>query len=226
VGGHALALALNCLRKISFYDRQIRQGHWHAGAGYTLHRFSKYTFGYCGFGNIGRAAAKLAGQLGCRMIAYDPYAKDEVFAEAGVTRVSFDELLAQSDLISIHAPLSKATFHLFSKDQFARMKRGVIIINTSRGGLINQDDLMDALDEGIVAAAGLDVNEHEPLTDLSDRLLTYDTVVITPHSATESVEYFATLQERAARTAVSVLKGELPGNVINREAILKIRNQK
>jgi D-3-phosphoglycerate dehydrogenase len=226
VGGHALALALDCLRKITYYDRQIRRGNWHPRSGYILRRYSAYTFGYCGFGNIGRAAAKFASQLGCRLIAYDPCVEDEVFAAAGVTRVNFDELLAQSDLISIHAPLTKTTYHLFSKEQFNMMKPGVIIINTSRGGLVCQEDLMDAIDRGIVAAAGLDVNEQEPLTDLGSRLLSYDTVVLTPHSATESLEYFATLQEKVARTAVAVLRGDLPGNTVNREAILRWRNQK
>ena len=91
--------------------------------------------------------------------------------------------------------------------------------------MVNQEHLMDALDAGIVAAAGLDVNEHEPLTDLEDRLFSYDTVIITPHSATESVEYFETVQERAARTAVAVLNGDLPNTTINREAIRKHRRR-
>lgn len=225
VGGHAFALALNCLRKISFYDRQIRQGIWNSGAGYTIHRYSSLTFGYCGFGNIGRAAAKFAGQLGCRRIAYDPFVSDAVFAEEGVERVGFDELLARSDMLSIHTPLVESTFHMFSKEQFDKMKRGIVIVNTSRGGLVDQEALLDAIDDGIVIAAGLDVNEYEPLTDTANRIFRYDTVTITPHCAAESVEYFDTLQERVALTAVAVLRGELPKNVINREAILSYRRE-
>jgi phosphoglycerate dehydrogenase-like enzyme len=114
---------------------------------------------------------------------------------------------------------------MISRDEFTKMKPGMVLVNTSRGGVVNQGHLMDAIDAGIVSAAGLDVNEHEPLTDLDDRLLGYDTVVITPHCAAESVEYFATLQERAARTAVAVLRGELPQNVINRNAILEYRSR-
>ena len=225
VASHAFALALDCLRKMTYYDRQIRRGCWHAGSGYTIHRLSQYTFGFCGFGNIGRTTAKMAGMLGCRLIAYDPYVSEEAFSTAGVTRVSFDELLVWSDVLSIHMPLSNVTRHMFSKEQFKRMKPGMIIINTSRGGIIHQYDLLDAIDDGIVSAAGLDVNEHEPITDLNDRILQYDTVVITPHSASESTEYFNTVQERAARTAVAVLKGQLPDNVINREAISKCVNK-
>jgi D-3-phosphoglycerate dehydrogenase / 2-oxoglutarate reductase len=225
VAGHAFALALNCARKITYYDRHIRSGRWHAGSGYSIHRYSEYTYGFCGFGNIARATAKYAANLNCKRIAYDPYIKDETFEQAGVTRVGFDELLSQSDIISVHAPLRADTYHMFSKEQFAKMKPGMIIVNTARGGVIDQDALMDALDAGIVAAAGLDVNEHEPLTDLNNRLFQYDSVVITPHSATESEEYFKTLQERAARTAIAVLKGELPCNVINRDAILRMRKQ-
>lgn len=225
VAGHAFALALNCARKITYYDRHIRSGRWQAGSGYPLHRYSEYTYGFCGFGNIARATAKYAANLNCKRIAYDPYIKDEIFEQAGVTRVGFDELLAQSDILSVHAPLCQATYHMFSKEQFDKMKPGMIIVNTARGGVIDQEALMDALDAGIVAAAGLDVNEHEPLTDLNNRLFQYDSVVITPHSATESEEYFKTLQERAARTAIAVLKGELPYNVINRDAIAQMRNQ-
>ncbi len=221
VASHAFALALDCIRKISYYDRQIRKGLWHPGSGYVIHRYSQYTFGFCGFGNIGRVTAKLTEVLGCRRIAYDPYVDDEIFKLSGVTRVSLDELLEQADVISIHIPLSKETHHLFSSDKFRKMKPGMVVINTSRGGIINQEDLLDAIDKGIVSAAGLDVNEHEPINDLNDRILQYETVVITPHSASESEEYFRTVQERAALTAIAVLKGDLPDNVINKAAIRK-----
>ena len=164
-----------------------------------------------------------AGNLGCEMIAYDPYIQDEIFKQTSVKKVGFDELLAKSDIISVHTPLYESTYHMFSKQQFNKMKQGMIIVNTSRGGVIDQEALMDALDAGIVAAAALDVNEYEPLSDLSNKLFTYDTVIITPHSAAESIEYFLTLQERAARTAIAVLRGELPYNVINKEEILRFR---
>jgi len=221
VASQAFALALDCLRKISYYNRQIHRGHWHGGEGYAIHRLSTQTFGFCGFGNIARVTARYAAVLGCRLIGYDPFVDQSQFEAAGVESVSFDELLAQSDVISIHTPLNEQTHHLFSKPVFEKMKRGMIIVNTSRGGVVCQDDLMDAIDAGIVAAAGLDVNECEPLTDVNNRLLQYDTIVLTPHSAAESVEYFITLQERAARTAIDVLNGNLPKNVLNREQIIK-----
>jgi D-3-phosphoglycerate dehydrogenase / 2-oxoglutarate reductase len=221
VASQAFALALNCMRKIGYYDRQIHRGHWHGGDGYTIHRVSTQTFGFCGFGNIARVAARFAAVLGCRLIGYDPFVDKAQFEAAGVEQVSFDELLAQSDVISIHTPLNEHTHHMFSKPVFEKMKRGMIIVNTSRGGVVCQDDLMDAIDAGIVAAAGLDVNECEPLTDVNHRILQYDTIILTPHSGAESVEYFITLQERAARTAIDVLNGNLPKNVLNREQIIK-----
>ena len=103
------------------------------------------------------------------------------------------------------------------------MKHGAVVVNTSRGGVVDQEALLDAIDDGIVSAAGLDVNECEPLTDLNNRIFKYDTVILTPHSATESEEYFTTLQESVAKTAISVLNGELPQNTINREAIVAFR---
>lgn len=221
VGSHAFALAMDCIRKLTFYDRQIRRGTWHAGSGYPVRRFPEYTFGYCGFGNIGRIASRLAAPLGCRRIAYDPFVDAKVLQTEGVTQVTFEELLTQADIISIHTPLNAKTLHLFDAEQFRAMKRGVIIINTSRGGLVNQEALMDAMDAGIVAAAGLDVNEHEPITDMNDRLLTYDTVILTPHTATESNVYAPTLQTKAAQTAVAVLRGELPMNTINRNELFR-----
>lgn len=221
VASQAFALALNCMRKISYYDRQIHRGHWHAGEGYAIHRVSTQTFGFCGFGNIARVTAHYAASLGCRLIGYDPFVEKAQFDKAGVEQVSFDELLAQSDVISVHTPLNEHTHHMFCKPVFEKMKRGMIIVNTSRGGVICQNDLMDAIDAGIVTAAGLDVNECEPLTDVNNRILQYENIVLTPHSAAESVEYFITLQERAAQTAVQVLNGTLPRNVLNRDGITK-----
>ena len=223
VGSHAFVLALDCLRKVSFYNTRIRKGSWKGGEGYTLRRLNAYTFGYCGFGHIGQAAAGFAQSLGCRRIAYDPFTPDEVFERMGVERVSFEQLLEQSDMISVHTPLMPSTWHMFSHEQFAKMKPGSVIVNTSRGGVIDQEALLDAIDLGYISAAGLDVNEREPLKDLSDRTFQYDTVILTPHSATESVEYFANLQEKVARTAIIALQGKLPPNIINREVLEKLQ---
>jgi len=223
VGTQAFALALNCMRKIGFYDRQIHRGNWSGGEGYALHRPSSQTFGLCGFGGIARVTARLAAALGCRLIAFDPYVDPAQFEKAGVEQVSFDELISQSDVISIHTPLNEHTRYMFCKPVFEKMKRGMILVNTSRGGVVCQDDLLDAMDAGIVIAAGLDVNEYEPLTDLSNRIFQYDNVILTPHSAAESIEYFITLQQRAAQTVVDVLNGNLPKNVINRDRILEKR---
>jgi D-3-phosphoglycerate dehydrogenase len=223
VATHTFALALDCIRKVSFYNNEIHKGMWHGGEGYCIHRLSTQTFGFCGFGRIARLVAKYAAAFDCKLIGYDPLVDKSQFENSGVKKVSFDELLEQSDIISVHTPLNDQTRHLFSKPVFGKMKPGMIIVNTSRGGVICQDDLMDAMDAGIIKAAGLDVNECEPLTDTNNRILKYKNIVLTPHSAAESIEYFIALQQRAAETAVRVLNGELPDNVLNRKEILKLR---
>jgi D-3-phosphoglycerate dehydrogenase len=219
VAAHAAALALDCLRKITIYDRTIHAGKWNGNAGYPISRLSSLTFGLCGFGNIARTAAKFMKGFGFNMIAYDPYLGDDVFAAQGVKKVDLEELCKTSDIISVHVPLSKETNHLIAKPQFDMMKKGVIIINTSRGGLVCQEDLLDAVDAGIVKAAGLDVLETEPITDPNERILKYDNIILTPHAAAQGVEAIGDLRVKVVETAVKVIKGELPFNVINKKEL-------
>ena len=112
-----------------------------------------------GFGNIARTLAKFISGFGFDIVAYDPFLPDKVFADAGVTRVTLEELCKTSDIISVHVPMSPETKHLIDKPQFDMMKKGTILVNTSRGGLVSQEALCDALDAGIIAAAGVDVLE-------------------------------------------------------------------
>lgn len=223
VAGHAAALALDCLRQVTLRDRYIRKGQWlFGGAGkYEVRRFSTLTYGLCGFGHIARQTAQYMKGFGFDMIAYDPYLPDEMFAQNGVRKVSMEELCKTADIISVHVPLSDDTRYLINKDKFAMMKKGVIIINTSRGPLINQSDLLDAMDTGIVKAAGLDVLETEPMTDLNDRIFQYENIVLTPHFAFHSEESFEELRDKVVASAVAVLRGELPKNVVNRKSLIK-----
>jgi D-3-phosphoglycerate dehydrogenase len=221
VAGHAAALALDCLRQVTLRDRHIRKGEWlFGGAGkYQVRRFSTLTYGLCGFGHIARQTAQYMKGFGFDMIAYDPYLADEVFEQNGVRKVSMEELCKTADIISVHVPLSAETRYLINKDKFAMMKKGVIIVNTSRGPLINQSDLLDAMDAGIVKAAGLDVLETEPLTDLNDRIFQYENVVLTPHFAFHSEESFEELRDKVIASAVTVLRGEIPKNAVNKKAL-------
>lgn len=221
VAAHTAALALDCLRQITYRNKLVHQAKWIGEAhGYSVKRLSTLTYGLCGFGNIARKTAEHMKSFGFKLVAYDPFVKEEVFEAAGVKKVSLDELCKISDIISVHVPLSKETFHLIAKPQFDIMKKGAIIINTSRGGLVCQEDLLDAIDAGIVKAAGLDVLETEPLTNINERILKYDSIVLTPHFAFNSDESFEELREKVVLSAIKVLKGELPNNVVNKKNLI------
>ena len=227
VASHALAHLLNCAKKVSYYNNKIKQeGIWLAGDGYKVHRLPLMTLGLCGFGNIAQRVAHFAKNLFQEIIAFDPFTPDSVFEEAGVRRVTFEELLAQSDAISIHTPLNKDTYHQFDAAAFAKCKPGVIVVSTARGGVVDTDALCDAIDQGIVLCAGLDVIEGEPVTSPDARVMKYDNIYMSPHTAAESIEYTKFLQTAAAETVVKVLNGEIPSNAINGKAIIEGGNQR
>src|SRR5262249_50887594 len=146
---------------------------------------------------------------GLRVIAHDPFVKAETLAAAGVEGVSFDGLLEISDFISLHAPLNDATRRLFNADVFRKMKKGALLINTARGGLIDEPALAAALDSGQVGGAGLDVVTIEPLPRDSP-LLGRDNVILAPHTAWYSIEALVELQTKCASDVARVLRGEKP----------------
>ena len=221
VAAHSVALALGCLRKVTISNNEMRKGKWGEPAGYSMHRLSNLTYGFVGLGNIAKQAAKYVSGFGFRLIGYDPYLSEEVFDANHVEKVSLEELCKTADVISVHVPLSDSTYHLINKKCFDMMKKGVIIINTSRGPLINEEELLDAVDAGIVAAAGLDVQETEPLTDPKARVLQYDTVITTSHIAALTVESLGDLRMKVCQSAIKVLEGELPFNVVNKAELVK-----
>lgn len=221
VAAHTAALALDCLRQITYRNGLVNQAKWIGQAhGYSVKRLSTLTYALCGFGNIARKTAEYMKNFGFELIAYDPFISEDVFKSAGVKKVSLEELCRSADIISVHVPLSKETYHLISKPQFDIMKKGVIIINTSRGGLVCQEDLLDAVDAGVVKAAGLDVLETEPLTNPDERILKYDNIIITPHFAFNSEESFEELREKVVLSAIKVLKGQIPDNVVNKKNLI------
>ncbi|MBQ3663811.1 MAG: C-terminal binding protein [Clostridia bacterium] len=220
VSTHALALILDICRKTTYLDKSVRRGEWSGNAGWRINRIDNLTIGLAGFGNIARQLAKYLGGFDCKVIAYDPYLPEEVFRNFGVTPVSFDELCAQADVISVHTPLTTDTRHLINKDSIAKMKDGVIIVNTSRGPVISQDDIVEALKSGKVKAAGLDVNEREPLTDLDDEIYKLDNLIINPHSAYNSVEAEIEQHEKVAQSAIDVLINKIiPYNAVNKKTV-------
>jgi phosphoglycerate dehydrogenase-like enzyme len=183
VAVHALAMTLSLLRGLPSYDRAVRAGRWDA-AELELRRPSATTLGVLGLGRIGRRLAALAGTVHGRVIGHDP-ALDASAWPSGVERVGLDELLAESDVLSLHLPLTDATARIIDAAAIARMRPGAMLVNVSRGGLIDARALVDALDRGRLGGAALDVLEVEPPPP-GDPLLRHPRVLLSPHAAYRS----------------------------------------
>jgi D-3-phosphoglycerate dehydrogenase len=213
VSDHAMALLLSLVRKIPSSNAQVHTGRWEMKAVVPIHRLRGRILGLVGFGRIPQLVAPKARAFGLRVIASDPFAPDEAFARAGVERFDFDELLARSDYVSIHAPLLPETRNLFNAGVFRRMKRSAYIINTARGPIVDEAALAEALDAGLLAGAALDVMPQEPPVD--SPLVGRTDVVITPHTSFYSEESLLDLQRKAAEEVVAVLSGKPPRNPVN-----------
>jgi len=215
VANLTLTLLLDLVRKVTFFDRSCRRGEWNVGYGYPVHRMGALTMGLIGFGNIARTTYNMIKPLGINIIAYDPFLPDSKFEEMGCKRVTLDELYAQSDVVSVHVPATPDTFHLIDEEAIAKMKDGVMIINTARGPIISQDALVAACKSGKVAAAALDVVEKEPINDVNHPLYQCDNIIVTPHVAYNTVEASDAMHIDAAKTAKVVMDGEVPVNRVN-----------
>jgi D-3-phosphoglycerate dehydrogenase len=209
VSDHAMALLLALARKVPFSNALVQGGRWEMPAVAPLRRLAGQVLGLIGFGHIPRALVPKAKAFGLAVIAHDPYVSPDVLAALGVAGVSFDDLLARSDFISVHAPLTPHTRGLVDAAAFAKMKKGALIVNTARGPLIDEQALVAALDSGHLGGAALDVVATEPLAKDSP-LLHRDNVVLTPHTAFYSVEALNELQTKCASDVARVLSGEKP----------------
>jgi D-3-phosphoglycerate dehydrogenase len=209
VSDHAMALLLALIRKIPLSNKVVQAGRWEMPAVVPIHRLEGRTLGLIGFGNIPRTVAPKAKAFGLKVITSDPYVAAEHLKALDVENVGIDDLYARSDFISVHAPLMPATRGLVNADAFAKMKPGVMIVNTARGPLIDQKALVAALDSGKVAGAALDVLEQEPPAK-DNPLVGRDNVILTPHTAFYSVDALQELQTKAANDVASVLSGEKP----------------
>jgi D-3-phosphoglycerate dehydrogenase / 2-oxoglutarate reductase len=213
VANHALMLLLAVARKLVAHDRSMRRGAFRGVALPSSPPLHGETMGIVAFGSIARQFARRAHALDMRVVAYDPYLEDAVFAEHGVERAAtLEDLLERADHISIHAPLTPETHHMFGREQFARMKAHGILVNTARGPIVDEAALVEALQCGQIAGAGLDVFEVEPLGAESP-LLTFDNVALTPHSAFYSEFSNRHIKERVGRTVVAVMQGQWPDDV-------------
>jgi D-3-phosphoglycerate dehydrogenase len=212
VADHAMALLLATARQISRLDRRMKAGEWDRAVSTDV---CGKTLGLVGFGAIGRAVAKRAAGFGLEVLAYD-VAPDEAAARAlGVRLCPLEELLARSDFVSLHVPLLPGTRGLIGEAALARMKPGAILINTSRGAVVDEAALLRALQAGRLAGAGLDVFADEPPVDWT--LVRLDQVVATPHVAAHTRETLARMDRACAQAVLAVLRGERPAHVVNPE---------
>lgn len=178
VADQAVALMLACLRRLPELDRVVRDGSWKYPE--LTGDLTQATVGIVGIGHIGRAVAKRVKGFDCRVLAADPQADADYCRENGIEIVELDAMLEQADAISVHAPLSPATHHLIGAPELERMPSHAVIVNTARGQLIDEEALTQALEDGSIAGAGLDVFEREPLPPDAE-ILTLPNVVVTPH---------------------------------------------
>ena len=222
VSDHAMALLLSLVRKIPASSARAHAGRWEMPAVVPIHRLRGTVLGLVGFGRIPQLVAPKAKAFGLRVVTFDPYVPQTVLDQAGVERVEFADLLKVSDYISIHTPLLPETHHLFSTDAFTKMKPGSVIVNTSRGPVVDEAALAAALDAKQLAGAALDVLEQEPPT--SSPLFGRDNVILTPHTSFYSVEALEELQTKAAEEVVRVLSGQAPRNPVNPEALAAARS--
>jgi D-3-phosphoglycerate dehydrogenase len=213
VAEHALGMLLCCVRRIPFKDRGVRQGKWNLNQ--PIRRMSGRTLGIIGFGATGRAFwEKVQGFGFSRILIADPRIQDKLLPGMFGQAASFDDVVEQSDFISLHVPLRPETRHCIDGETISRMKRGVILINISRGPVIDEAALVEALISGKVGAAGLDVFEREPLPADSP-LLDLENVILTDHSAYYSQEAVSILKARTAMNAREVLEGKIPRTPVN-----------
>jgi D-3-phosphoglycerate dehydrogenase len=212
VADHTLALAMSVLRGVAVLDRSASDGVWGLDAARPLRRLSVLTWGVVGCGAIGAAVARRAAGLGMRVLGYD---LPQVPSEPPIERVPLEELLASSDLVSLHAALTPESHHLIGAEALGRMRPSAFLVNTARGGLVDTAALLAALDAGELAGAALDVLETEPPDDLGWRLARHPRVVVTPHAAWYSEEAFLTLKAEVAREALRVLEGGRPRSPVN-----------
>jgi D-3-phosphoglycerate dehydrogenase len=217
VSDHAMALLLAIVRKIPSSSARTHGGRWEMKAVVPIHRLRGSVLGLAGFGRIPQLVAPKAQAFGMKVIASDPFVPEDAFTRAGVERVELAQLLAESDYVSIHTPLTPETKHLFNRETFGKMKRGAYVVNTARGPIIDEAALADALDSGQIAGAALDVMSQEPPPP--SPLFGRDNVIITPHTSFYSEESLVELQTKAAQEVVAVLSGKSPRNPVNPEVL-------
>ena len=218
VATHAITLMLTLNRKVFMYNQSVRSGVWDVKKGMPIESVVGATLGLVGFGRIPRLINDRAQALGMKVLAYDPFVTAENAAETGATKAEIDQIIAESDFISIHCPLTPDTKGMFDYAAFKAMKDNAYIINTARGPVINEEDLVKALSEGLIGGAGLDVlMEDKGQTD--HPLYAFDNVIITPHAAWYSETAILRRRTQTVESVIEVLEGREPHSFLNKNKI-------
>ena len=216
VSNHAITMLLVCAKKLMLMHNGTKQGRWTKckKALAPMGSIKGQTLGLVGCGKIGRLTAKKAQCFGLTVLGHDPYVDESLVSQYSIKLMSLPELLQEADYVSVHAPLSKETYHLIGEKELKMMKPSAYLINTSRGSVIDESALIRALQENWIAGAGLDVFEREPV-DPGNPLLKMDNVVVSPHSAFYSDAASRRLKRSVGEEAALVLSGRWPRNVVN-----------
>jgi D-3-phosphoglycerate dehydrogenase len=219
VASHAVAMMLTLTRKTAFFDRKVKSSQWDFRQGTPIHRIQGKTLGLIGCGKIGFEVAKRISAFGVKVMAFDPYIQR---TGEKIELTDLETVLRKSDFISIHCPLNDSTQHLIGEQEFKKMERKPLLINTSRGPIVNEKALIQALEEGRISGAGLDVLETEP-PDSKNPMLKMENVIFSPHVGFYSEESISELKRRTARNVSDVLRGRWPGSVVNQGVMGKTR---
>jgi phosphoglycerate dehydrogenase-like enzyme len=210
VAEHTILLILACLKKLCLIDRNTKNGVWQKQAqGVTTFELAGKTVGIVGMGHIGQRVAHILNSFGAKILYYAPSRQPETLErELGAVYTPLDELLSRSDVVTLHCPLTEQTRGMICQESLASMKDGVIIVNTARGGLVDEAALLEAIDSGHVAFAGLDVHGEEPIP-AGNRLVMSDHVIATPHIGGVSYDAFHRMMSEAMRNIRCFDQGQL-----------------
>jgi len=203
------ALLLAIARRVPLLDRKTKEGQWLRSTGFEL---CGKTIGILGLGAVGKAVAKRAAGFSMKIMAYDPFLNKEYTLANGIIAASFDEVIKEADFISLHLPLMDETRNIINEDTMKSMKQGAVIINTARGGLIDESAAYNLLKSGHLGGLGLDAFETEPPG--SSPLFTLDNVVVTPHTGAHTAEAIAAMADMSVRNLIDVLSGRPCLNIV------------
>lgn len=213
VSDHALALLLSCLRQTALRDRLVRQGQWNIQC--TSWRIEGKTLGILGAGRIARALIRKVSGFGLeKILVYDPYVSSREIEALGACKASFDEVMAKSDFVSLHIPVTEETRGIIDELALSKMKRSAILVNTGRGPLVDDAALIQALECKQIAYAGLDTHVFEPLP-VDSPYKALDNVILTDHTAYSTVEGVIELKTKSAQNIAAVLSGKTPAHCVN-----------